>query len=718
MKLLWFFAVTPALLFGADYANDIHPLLASRCLGCHTGAQAQAGLDLSTRNGAARVLTGADPLLLARVEGRAGKIMPPVGKPLEAAQVQLLKDWLAAGAPYTDLKTPTKPAWSAPLELTRVNVPPGQGNPIDRFLGAPAAGLATDAAFARRAYLDLWGIAPPPADLAAFTQNKNPQKRSDLINHLLADERRYTGHYISWWNDLLRNDIGVIYHGERKSITPWLETALRTNLPYDEMVRELVNPIGANAPEGFLIGVNWRGEVNASQTPFMQASQNTAQVFLGINLKCASCHDSFINQYKLKQAYGLAAFFAQPDQLELVRCDNRTGVFQQAEFLWPELGAVPADLSPSERRLWAARLFTHPKNGRLARTIVNRYWQKLIGKGLVEPVDDMDVKPSHPELLDWLAGDFVAHGYDLKHLLRQIMTSAAYQRHDAAPRRISAEQFTDTLSAVTGEWQFQQSNNSSVGMLGRDWQFKSTPLSRALGRPIRDQVYTTRNEEATTFQGLELANGPTLASLIHRGSRRLLGEIAPAPQSLFDSLAMRNGERTINIPIRGLSRIWLLTEDAGTYDPARAIVGWRDITVLGPAGAQMLEGGVVRTPLGTRLVYELPPGYDTLRATAWISEESRASDINAYVRFFAFGAEPDRTRLVRVTGDSPWPAPPYLSNATQAIDYLWQSLLSRQPSPPERQLALALFPNGELRREGVEDLIWSLMMHPEFQYIW
>ncbi len=718
MKLLRFLAIAPALLSGADYANDIHPLLASRCLGCHSGAQAQAGLDLSNRNGAARVLTGADSLLLARVEGRAGKIMPPVGKPLEPGQIQLLKDWLAAGAPYTDLKSPAKPAWTAPLELTRVTVPPGQGNPIDRFLGPPVSDLASDSAFARRAYFDLWGIAPPPAELEAFIHNKSAQKRLDLINQLLADERRYTGHYISWWNDLLRNDIGVIYHGERKSITPWLERALRTNMPYDEMVRELVNPIGANSPEGFLIGVNWRGEVNASQTPFMQASQNTAQVFLGINLKCASCHDSFINQYKLKQAYGLAAFFAQPNQLELVRCDNRTGVFQQAEFLWPELGEVPPDLSPSERRLWAARLFTHPRNGRLARTIVNRYWQKLMGKGLVEPVDDMDVKPSHPELLDWLAGDFVAHGYDIKHLLRQIMTSGAYQRRDAHPRRISAEQFTDTLSSVTGEWQFQQSNNSSYGLLGRDWQFKSTPLSRALGRPIRDQVYTTRNEEATTFQGLELANGPTLATLIHRGARRLLGEIPPAPESLYDSLAVRNGERTIDIPIRGLKRIWLLTEDAGTYDPARAVVGWRDITVLGPAGAQMLEGGIVRTPLGTRLVYELPPGYETLRATSWISEDSRASDINATVRFFAFGAEPDRTRLVRVTGDSPWPAPPYLSNAAQAIEYLWQSLLSRQPNSQEKQLAAALFPNGELRREGVEDLIWSLMMHPEFQYIW
>ena len=86
--------------------------------------------------------------------------------------------------------------------------------------------------------------------------------------------------------------------------------------------------------------MNWRGDINASQTPFMQASQNTAQIFLGVNLKCASCHDSFINQYKLKQSYGLAAMFSAEPSLELVRCDLKTGVRTGPEFLYPELGRV------------------------------------------------------------------------------------------------------------------------------------------------------------------------------------------------------------------------------------------------------------------------------------------------------------------------------------------------------------------------------------------
>ncbi len=698
----------PAGLAGADFVNDIHPILASRCLSCHAGERAQAGLDLTTKAGVARV----KDVLIGRVEGKVGRLMPPVGKPLEPKQIELLREWVAAGTPMVDV-APKTTEWVAPLEPRQVAVPAGTGHPIDRFLGKPAKGVVGDWGFARRAYLDIWGVPPSPQMLDAFDG-----KREKLVDTLLADERRYTSNWISWWNDLLRNDIGVVYHGERKSITGWLDRALRENLNYRDMVRELLNPIGADSPEGFLIGVNWRGEVNASQTPFMQASQNTAQVFLGINLKCASCHDSFINKYKLKQAYGLAAMFSRESRLELVRCDNKTGVYQEPEFIWPELGKVPADLSPSERRMWAARLFTHEKNGRLARTIVNRYWHKLMGKGLVEPVDDMDAKPTNPDLLDWLANDFVAHGYDLKYLIKNIMMSEAYQRLDAQPRRISAEQFSDTVSAVTGEWRSLVTRNSDKALLGRDWEFKSNPLSRALGRPIRDQVYTTRDESATTFQGLELANGATLAKAIHRGVMRLLGELPPAPSSLFDSLMMRNGSKDFDIPVVGLKQVYLLTEDVDTYDTEKAEVGWSQIVAHGPQGKTVLEEKAVRTPLGTRLVYELPAGTQRLTGKVWISDASKTSDISAAVRFFAFGAEPDRQQLVKVSGYRPWGEAPQLKTVEQSIEYLWTAVLSRKPSAAEREQAQKLFAGGKLVREGVEDLLWSLLMHPEFQYIW
>lgn len=723
LQLFFISTVLVASCVGADFASDIHPILATRCLSCHSGDKAQAGLDLRTREGALRVLQADNSLLLARVEGKAGRLMPPVGKPLDPKQIALLRDWITVGAPWVDVggnrsQDNRSEDWVAPLAPRIVSVPAGEGKAIDRFLGKPHAGLVGDPGFVRRVYLDAWGIAPSAEHLDQFLADPRPDKRERLIERVLGDDRRYAGHWISWWNDLLRNDIGVMYHGDRKSITPWLERALRTNMPYNEMVRELLNPIGADSPEGFLIGVNWRGEVNASQTPFMQASQNTAQVFLGINLKCASCHDSFINKYKLKEAYGLAAMFSQENRLELVRCDNKTGVYQEPQFLWPELGSIPQGASTSERRYHAAKLFTHSQNGRLARTIVNRYWQRLIGKGLVEPVDDMDARPSNPDLLDWMATDFAEHEFDLKYLQKQIMSSQAYQRKDSNPRRISAEQLSDTLSAVTGEWRFLQMGGSDRALIGRDWQFKSNPLGRALGRPIRDQVYTTRNDEATTFQGLELSNGETLAAMIHRGVMRLLGELPPAPESLFDSLSMRMGEKAMEIQVKGLKQVYLLTEDAGTYDRDKAEVGWKEITLVGPAGTKLLEAASIRTPIGSRRVYEVEPGYETMRAKVWISDASKASDINTSVRFFAFGSEPDRKRLVKVAGESPWGPPPRLSEVDQTIEYLWRALLSRKPEAAEREAARKLFPNGKLQREATEDLLWSLLLHPEFQFTW
>lgn len=715
MRLLLLLANAAALAWAADFVNEIHPILASRCLSCHSGGKPQANLDLTKRETAARIL---NDTLLNRVEGKAGRIMPPVGTPLKADEIAKLREWIAEGAPWADVASKAPNGWVAPLAPRQVPLPAGSGHPIDRFTGVSSKGLSTDDTFAHRVYLDLWGMPPNEQQLLAFRADTRPDKRAKLIDSLLSEERNYTHHWMSWWNDMLRNDIGVIYHGERKSITGWLETALRDNMPYDDMVRELLNPIGNGSPEGFLVGVNWRGDVNASQTPWMQASQNTAQVFLGINLKCASCHDSFINKYKLKEAYGLAAMFSKEASLELVRCDNKTGVQQPAEFLWPELGKIPAGASASERRYWAAKLFTHPSNGRLARTLVNRYWQKLMGKGLVEPVDDMDAKPSNPDLLDWLAYDFAQNGHDLKYLLKLLMTSSEYQRADATPRRISAEQLTDTLSAVTGEWRTLTSNNSDRAFLARDWQLKSSPLTRAMGRPIRDQVYTTRGEEATTFQLLELSNGPTLAAMLHRGSRRLLGELPEAPDNLYDSKFMRQGTLQVEASLNGAKQVFLLTEDAGTFDPERVEVGWRDIRLSGPTGEKVLEAGSVTTKLGTRLVFDVPSGYNKLTATVWVSDASKASDINAQVRFFVFVSEPDRQRLVRLSPGSPAPAPPALRSTDEAITRFWRQILSRDPKPEERAEAAKLFTEGKLTREGVEDLLWSLLMHPEFQYIW
>src|SRR5439155_309498 len=180
--------------------------------------------------------------------------------------------------------------------------------------------------------------------------------------------------------------------GTRKSITTWLLKSLQENKPYNELVAELLNPAGETAPEGFLAGVNWRGDINASQTPVMQAAQNSAQVFLGVNLKCNSCHDSFISTWRLKDAYGLASFFSEAP-LDIYRCDVKIGEKSSVKFLYPEIGGVDSSATLAERRAAAARLFTCKENKRFARTFVNRIWDRLFGIGLVVSVDDMDRAP-------------------------------------------------------------------------------------------------------------------------------------------------------------------------------------------------------------------------------------------------------------------------------------------------------------------------------------
>src|SRR6185503_19860540 len=173
-------------------------------------------------------------------------------------------------------------------------------------------------------------------------------------------------------------------------------------------------------------GFTWRGEINASQRPPLQAAQNIGQVFLGVHLKCASCHDSFINEYTLADANGLAAIYATND-LEIAECDKPTGKFAKTKFLYPEVGNLD-EAGPKEARTrQLAALLTSRNNGRLTRTVVNRLWAKFMGRGLVEPVDDMDAPAWNPAVLDWLAEELADNNFDLKWVMRWILTSRAYQ---------------------------------------------------------------------------------------------------------------------------------------------------------------------------------------------------------------------------------------------------------------------------------------------------
>jgi hypothetical protein len=767
-------AFIPSSALAVDFATQVHPILESRCAPCHNSDKPPAGLSFSSRASALKgglsgpaIIPGdgEHSLMILKVSRKKGAVMPPVGEPLTPEQITILTTWIDEGATWPDTKAPANTAWVAPIAPRQAPIPQGmEANPIDRFIAAYASQHnlqlpkpVSDEVFARRVYFDVWGVPPRPTELQKFLDDRDPAKREHLVDTLLANREMYAGNWISWWNDLLRNDTGVNYQGERTSITPWLLEALEQNMPYDKMISALVNPVAKDDPDGFLIGVNWRGTVNASQTPYMQAAQNTAQVFLGINLKCASCHDSFVNKYKLRESYGMAALFAPESTLELVRCDVRQGKFVKPQLLYPELGTVPDKASLQERHAAAAKFFTDPRNGRVPRTVVNRYWQKLFGRGLVQPVDDMDSQPWNADLLDWLASDFTAHGNDLQYLLREILTSKAYQMPaivsvETEPkdyvfrgpyvRRLSAEQFADTVSLITGEWRTRQQGTGAIPV--RDWELKSSSLSLALGRPIRDQVFTTRDNRATTFQALELVNGSTLERALHRGSLRLLGQLPPAPTNVFDSGTVRKGAMTFDVDISGAKQLWLMTQDAGSYDPARTVAGWIDVELTGPEGTKKLSelatlskfeqkpitaekqplGTAITVPLNTKLLFPIDGlGFTRIRGRVAMDDQSLPSDIAGAARFFIFTKEPDPERLVKLEGEPPVPAPPPLNSVEDAIDRLYLTLFTRRPADDERRVARTFFAETdgalpELKPASLEDFLWSMLLHPDFQYLY
>ena len=446
----------------------------------------------------------------------------------------------------------------------------------------------------------------------------------------------------------------------------------------------------------------------------------------------------------------MASFFSD-ERLELVRCDAPTGRTAELRFLFPELGEVEPAAPLGRRRAAVAALFTHERNGRFARAIVNRYWKKLIGRGLVEPADDLDQPAWSQDLLDWLAVDFVDHGYDLEHLLRRIVLSDAYQSVVTAPeepyvfrgphpRRLSAEQLSDALSAITGEWPLRESAAGTEQ--ARAWRLKATPLDRAMGRPVRDQVFTERNEQATTLQALELLNGGTLTRRLRRGAERLAGVHRPPPKPLYDSGVVRRDPVSGEAALAGASELYLLVVDQDSYDASRVVAGWVDAELVRSDGsvaplssltpreapdravltlAGQVQADALAGPIPSRRVYALPPGqFQRLRFQAAVDDASQVSDVNPRARFFVFAQAPDRGRLTPPSGAPPLPEPPPLRQAEEGLRRLFVHALSRPPSSAEIAAALELLQpgsDGGLGVDGLEDLLWSLALLPDFQIL-
>ena len=555
-----------------DFAHDIAPLIKARCAECHTDGNYKGSFSLDTRETMLKseaIVSGksGESELLERVTSADPEFrMPPKGNRLTADEVGRLTAWIDQGVPWQDGFTFKRAAYAAPLKLRRPELPAartGRDHPIDRIVDAYFAshkivppGPLDDAAFARRLFLDAIGLLPPPEELEAFVNDRMSDKRARLAHRVLGDRRAYADHWLTFWNDLLRNDYaGTGYiDGGRKPITGWLYQSLIDDKPYDRFVRELISPSADS--EGFIKGIKWRGRVNASQVREIQFSQNVSQVFFGINMKCASCHDSFIDRWKLVDAYGLAAVIAE-EPLEMARCDKPTGQIAVPKFPWPELGTIDA-AQPRDKRLERlAGLVTHPDNGRFPRTIANRIWQRLMGRGIVHPVDVMANEPWSEDLLEYLATYLVEHGYDLKALIEHIVDSRAYQSSpvvasegDAADgyvfrgptvKRMTAEQFLDAVWWATGTApaKADATVRPSCEAIAAEHRFiraalvKSDPLMRSLGRPNREQVVTTRSDVLTTLEALDLSNGQVFNDILARGAAGLLKSKKATAETIY-----------------------------------------------------------------------------------------------------------------------------------------------------------------------------------------
>ncbi len=782
-----------------DFARDIQPIFESSCVQCHAHGKHKGGFSLETR---AAFLQGGDSGVVASPGNSAASyvietisgldpdiVMPQKGRKLTREQVALFRAWIDQGLPWPPEITFFKrePANLRPRPIAEPPAKKGLENPVDRFVDGWFAKnkikwptLVDDRVFARRVCLDTIGLLPTPEQMNAFLADRHPDKRAWLVQQLLADKQAYATHWLTFWNDALRNDYkGTGYiDGGRKQISAWLYSALARNLPYDQFVAQLVNPTPDT--EGFTRGILWRGAVNASMVPPMQAAQNISQVFLGVNLKCASCHNSFINDYTLEDSYGLASFYAD-GPLEIAECDKPTGHTATAKFLYGELGVIDGNADKPTRLKQLAQVLTGQSNGRLARTIVNRLWQRFLGFGLVEPADEMDHAAWHPELLNWLAEDLVAHGYDLKHTIERILTSRAYQLpavdlgerqqdyvfHGPAVRRMTAEQFADALAGLTGlgnqfpatteidfteAWPAEFARSFAASLHAR-WITDGPPPEAATNaRSLflrRTFALTAEPDEAALVVAANTSftfyvNGKQAATGKEGGKFSLvdLRPLLKKGDNLF-AASVRQAATT-NATVKPAELLLFARIKAGSaFQQIETDVSWH-VSPKGPKGWESTNA----TPANWRAALAAgDPGQSPWRTDRRFRAAVSTALEQGRVRAALVPADPLMTALNRPNREQVITSRATVATTLQGLeltngrtlaDFLQRGAarlasqtpdphamakrlcahgLGREPTRRELQAAEALL-GKPVKREGVEDLLWAISLLPEFQLIW
>lgn len=425
--------------------------------------------------------------------------------------------------------------------------------------------LCTDQEFLRRAYLDICGILPTADEVKAFLSSDEPNRRARLIDELL-ERPEYADFWTLKWSDIFRASRKTLQPKGVKAFQAWLRGHMERGSPLDEVVREVMTA------QGSTFSTPAAGYFRVARNPESLA-ETTAQLFFGIRLQCAKCHNHPFERWSQDDYYGMAAWFArvklkpdpkEPGDKKKQGGDEIVSVATTGEVVHPRTGQ-PAPprllglLGPAsfpagqDRRETLAVWMTSADNPFVPRSIVNRVWFHLMGRGIVDPVDDFrDSNPSaSDELLDALARDFVAHKWDQKHLIRVIVNSRTYQlsaqtndfnKDDdkyfshAATRLLTAEQLLDAISFVTDRPEAFKGHPVGTRAAQLPDGEPNHPFLKAFGQPARELACECEREsESTLAQALQLINGAVVNDRLRDPANRigrLLSAKTPEPEML------------------------------------------------------------------------------------------------------------------------------------------------------------------------------------------
>ena len=407
---------------------------------------------------------------------------------------------------------------------------------LDRYLNAKLkkeniqpSKATNDEEFLRRIRLDLTGKIPTPEEVSGFS-NGGRSRRENKINQLLNSEA-YLDYWSRIWTDWLigrdQNQQNV-----RQGLQNWVQKEIESNTSYDQFVKKLITPTGDTRQNG--AGYY----IRRYNTSPINLTSHLSRLFLGLPMQCAQCHDHKTEAWYQEDYYNLAAFLTSVRSEAIYEKDQRGNERIVAYHITdvPEgsirmpgksrpsqprlLDGTEYNGSPLQRRVVLANWMTNAKNPYFSQAIVNRIWAQLMGKGFVEPLDGFGEEhpPSHPKLLDWLAEDFEIHGYDLKHLMRTILNTDAYQRTSktnksnkddnrffshAYIKPLSAEQFFYSMLEATGFERLQKRRDKSrLESMKRDY------LSRFLYLLDNGEMEEIEAFNGTVPQALMMINGP------------------------------------------------------------------------------------------------------------------------------------------------------------------------------------------------------------------